>query len=80
MHEAIPETVSVPVKVTITSVLFQLLALGSGDFVALAVGFVRSVLIVTVVEPEFPARSVHVLVPVCDPLSPLTLPTDQQHP
>lgn len=62
VHEAMPETASAPVKVTTTSVLFQPLAFGVGDFVALAVGLVKSILKTTVVEPEFPARSVHVLV------------------
>ena len=54
-----PESPSVPLNETVTFVLFQPLAFGPGDFVATAIGDVRSMLIaVTVFDLALPARSV----------------------
>ncbi len=58
---AIPERASVPVKLTVTSVLFQPLELACGDLDACAVGGVLSMLIPEAeMGPTFPAMSVQV--------------------
>src|SRR5437867_3243559 len=62
VHEAIPDKVSAPLKVTVTLVLFHPFAFAAGDAVALAVGAVLSMLM-PVAEAEaleFPALSVQV--------------------
>ena len=64
-HEAIPEPPSTPVKVTVTSVLFQPFAFGRGDAVAVTTGGVLSILSVCVVAVALlPAASVTVTVPL----------------
>ena len=63
--ESTPDKVSVQVKLMVTLPLFQPLELGEGDAVPVMVGAVRSMLILLdVVEAEFPATSRHV--PVTD--------------
>jgi hypothetical protein len=59
---AIPERASVPVKVTVTFVLFQPAPFGAGEAAAVAEGGVMSILMVADTEPERPAPStaVHV--------------------
>lgn len=65
VHESIPDKPSAPVKLIVTSVLFQPLPFGVGEAVAMADGAVLSMLmLLTVVLLEFPARSAHV--PVAD--------------
>ena len=61
---AIPERVSVPLNVTVTSVLFHPLASGTGDAVAVATGAVLSIFSAGDVNiAELPAASVTVTVP-----------------
>jgi hypothetical protein len=67
VHEATPEPLSVPVKLTVTSVLFQPWAFGPGEALALAVGGVLSIL--TAGDWNvllLPAASVTVTAPVTD--------------
>jgi len=62
---AMPERLSVPLNVTVTSVLFQPLASGTGDAVAVATGAVLSIFTTgDVTVAELPAASVTVTVPV----------------
>ena len=62
-HVAMSESVSVPAKVTVTSVLFQPAAFAAGDGVAVTLGAVLSMLTPdTVAEALLPARSVTVKV------------------
>jgi hypothetical protein len=58
---SIPDKLSVPLKLTVTSVLFQPLAFAAGARVAAPVGAVLSILILEMVKDAvFPARSWHV--------------------
>jgi hypothetical protein len=67
VHEATPEPLSVPVKLTVTSVLFQPWAFGPGEALALAVGGVLSILTAGDVNVLLlPAASVTVTAPVTD--------------
>jgi len=66
---AMPERLSAPVNVTVTLVLFQPAALGAGEAVAVAVGSVLSILIVTDMEAESPAPSTAVHVKVIPAVS-----------
>ena len=60
-HVAMSESVSVPAKVTVTSVLFQPAAFAAGDGVAVTLGAVLSMLTSdTLAEALLPARSVTV--------------------
>jgi hypothetical protein len=69
---ATPESVSLQLKLTVTSVLFQPFAFAAGDCDALADGAVLSMLIpVTVAELVFPALSAQV--PVRDWFAPSVL-------
>jgi hypothetical protein len=54
---ATPDPLSLQVKVTVTLLEFQLLALGGGLRVAVIIGGVTSIFTVSVVDPVFPARS-----------------------
>src|SRR5258708_30855565 len=55
---SIPESVSAPVNVTVTLVLFQPFALGPGEAVAVVVGGVLSILMLfAVADAGFPATS-----------------------
>jgi hypothetical protein len=55
LQEAMPERASNPLKLTVTSVLFQPLAFGAGEGLALAVGAVASLFMVTDCELVPPA-------------------------
>ena len=66
-QESIPDRSSVPLKETVTSVLFQPLQLAAGEAVAVAVGAVLSMLMPVLLSlAALPALSVQV--PVADEL------------
>jgi len=59
--ESTPDRVSLQAKLTVTLPLFHPLVLGEGDALPVIVGVVRSMLILLeVVDAEFPATSKHV--------------------
>ena len=69
-----PERLSVPVKLTVTFVLFQPLAFGAGEAMAWAVGAVLSIFTGGDVKlPVLPAKSVAVTLPVTGDPSVVTL-------
>jgi hypothetical protein len=80
-QEAIPDSVSVPLKLTVTLVLFQPFAFGAGDAVADALGAVLSMLTVAVAGAlTLPALSVQVPLAACPAPSLLRTTADVQVP